>query len=429
MTLNQTSAASALAISARIAATLLLNKILAVYIGPGGFAVLGQLQNFITATSAVSTGICGNGVTKFTAEFADRQRQLVVWRTAAMVSLSVIVVVVTALTFGATAVIGWLGTPSIDSQLVLIYASSLPLVLCGALILSILNGLNRVSRHLLSSLVGTLFALAITGLLAYAHGLPGALVGVAIHQGIVGLVALILSARLDWIKAKNYFGKPDQTLAIRLVKFALVGVVATVAQSVTQAAIRTHIADQISLETAGCWEAAVRLSSVLVLFVSVPLNLYFLPRFSAVNTQHGQRQLLASAFLFVIPTMAGACLLFYLLRVDLIGLLFTSKFLPIEHFIGWHLLGDVLRAAALVVSYLMLGRGLLRNYIMLELLYNACFLAIVWSFVRSFETAPYIGMAHAIASGVYLVAALYIVLRVYSRGNNGDRNQPGWNIS
>jgi len=192
MTLNQTSAASALAISARIAATLLLNKILAVYIGPGGFAVLGQLQNFITATSAVSTGICGNGVTKFTAEFADdRQRQLVVWRTAAMVSLSVIVVVVTALTFGATAVIGWLGTPSIDSQLVLIYASSLPLVLCGALILSILNGLNRVSRHLLSSLVGTLFALAITGLLAYAHGLPGALVGVAIHQGIVGLVALI----------------------------------------------------------------------------------------------------------------------------------------------------------------------------------------------------------------------------------------------
>ncbi|MEL6948786.1 MAG: DegT/DnrJ/EryC1/StrS family aminotransferase [Pseudomonadota bacterium] len=60
-----------------------LNKILAIYVGPAGYAVLGQFQNAVQMITTLASGAINTGVTKYTAEYGeDAPRQHAVWRTA-----------------------------------------------------------------------------------------------------------------------------------------------------------------------------------------------------------------------------------------------------------------------------------------------------------------------------------------------------------
>ena len=86
--LARTSLLNGAAVATRLVTGLALNKVLAVYIGPTGFGVIGQFQSLVAMLGALAGGAFGNGVTKLTAErSADPARQLAVWRTAATFGL------------------------------------------------------------------------------------------------------------------------------------------------------------------------------------------------------------------------------------------------------------------------------------------------------------------------------------------------------
>ena len=88
MNLMRTSMLSALAVLTKLATSVFLNKILAVYVGPTGYGVIGQLQSLISIATTFASGAVNTGVTKYTAEHAgDAPRQRAVWRTAAALGL------------------------------------------------------------------------------------------------------------------------------------------------------------------------------------------------------------------------------------------------------------------------------------------------------------------------------------------------------
>ena len=71
MNLIKTSFLTAISTFTAIICHFIINKIVAVYIGPGGVAFLGQLFNFTSASKALSTGGTSVGVTKYIAEYSD----------------------------------------------------------------------------------------------------------------------------------------------------------------------------------------------------------------------------------------------------------------------------------------------------------------------------------------------------------------------
>ena len=74
--LARTSLLNGAAVATRLVVGLALNKVLAVYIGPAGFGVIGQFQSLVAMLGALAGGAFGNGVTKLTAE---RRRGRRVW--------------------------------------------------------------------------------------------------------------------------------------------------------------------------------------------------------------------------------------------------------------------------------------------------------------------------------------------------------------
>jgi PST family polysaccharide transporter len=64
MNLVKTSLLNGIAVAIKVASALVLNKILAVYVGPAGYAVIGQFQNAVSIVVNLAGGAVATGVTK-----------------------------------------------------------------------------------------------------------------------------------------------------------------------------------------------------------------------------------------------------------------------------------------------------------------------------------------------------------------------------
>jgi len=76
MNLLKTSALNGVAVLIKTATMFILNKILAIYVGPSGYAAIGQFQNFIQMVTTFAGSAINTAVIKYTAEYhGDETKQ------------------------------------------------------------------------------------------------------------------------------------------------------------------------------------------------------------------------------------------------------------------------------------------------------------------------------------------------------------------
>ena len=94
MTMAKTSILSFIATAIKLVAALVINKTVAVYIGPSGLALIGRFHNFTQLAMTTAKGGINTGVTKYTAEYGkDSPKTPVLFSTASKISLVSSVVV------------------------------------------------------------------------------------------------------------------------------------------------------------------------------------------------------------------------------------------------------------------------------------------------------------------------------------------------
>ena len=83
MGLFKTSILNGIAVFTKMVTMFILNKILAIYVGPSGYAVIGQFQNFIQMITSFSGGAINTGIIKCTAQYHNEpEKQKIVWKTS-----------------------------------------------------------------------------------------------------------------------------------------------------------------------------------------------------------------------------------------------------------------------------------------------------------------------------------------------------------
>jgi polysaccharide transporter, PST family len=88
MGLVKTGLLNGVAVIIKMLTLLGINKILAVYVGPAGYALLGQFQNAVQMITVFASGAINTGVTKYTAEYHyDEAKQHRIWRTAGSIAV------------------------------------------------------------------------------------------------------------------------------------------------------------------------------------------------------------------------------------------------------------------------------------------------------------------------------------------------------
>jgi PST family polysaccharide transporter len=409
VTLLKSSAINGLAVGVRMATAFGLNKVLALAVGPSGYAVIGHFQNAVSMLTTAAGGAIAAGVTKFTAEYADDEtRQRAVWRTAGSIStwFTVVTSVITILLSRQLA--GWLLDNTDFAGVFIWLGAALGLLTLNSLLLAILNGKKETGRYVTIAILASIIGLLGTGTLALLGGLYGALVALAINQAIVVLVTLCVCFRAPWFRIRYLWGKIDPAVARNLGKYALMALTSATVVPVTQILIRNHLAERFGWEAAGHWQAVSKISELYLMLIVNTLSLYYLPRLAQIKSSNELKREIRDTYKIVLPvTIIGAAAI-WALRNFIVVMLFAPGFLPMTNLFPWQLLGDIMKIGSWILAYIMIGQSLPRTYIVTEVVFCGLHLMLVWLTTQTFglRGAP---IAYAICYALYWITMLRVV--------------------
>lgn len=403
MTLIKTSLLNGIAVVIKMLTMLGLNKILAIYVGPAGYAAIGNFQNAAQMITTFASGAINTGVVKYTAEYHDdEEKQRQVWRTAGTIAVLGSVITGIGVAVFSKQIAQWFLQDESYNTVFIWFSVTLVFFIFNTLLLAILNGKKEIHRYIIANIAGSLFSLAVTSALAVQFGLHGALTALAIHPSFAFVVTLYLCYKADWFKFSYLFGRLDKQVVLNLSKYTAMALTSAACVPVSHILIRTHLADTLGMDAAGYWEAMWRLSAAYLMLVTTTLSLYYLPKLSELKDPKEIKAEILQGYKIILPVAAACGLVIYLLRDFIIGVLFTSDFIPMRDLFAWQMVGDTLKIASWILAYLMLGKAMMKLFVASEIVFAAGFYA--WTY---FLTGMYglegVTIAHAINYAIYWV--------------------------
>lgn len=409
MNLFRTSVLNGVAVLIKTITMFVLNKILAVYLGPTGYAAIGQFQNFIQMVTTFAGSAINTAVVKYTAEYhEDETKQRAVWKTAgSIVFLFSLLFAILILIFQKQLALYIF--QSLKYQTIFIwFAIFLIFFNFNTLFLAILNGKKEILKLVLANIAGSLFALVITGILAIKLQLYGALIALSIYQSIAFIVTLILCHRADWFEFSSLLGKIDLGITKKFASFILMALVSAICVPLSQMLIRAYLTQEFSLAYAGYWEAMIRLSTVYLLLVTTTLGVYYLPRLSELNAIDEIKKEVYLGYKFIFPLAVVSGIFVFILRDWIINLLFSASFAPMQDLFLWQMMGDALKIGSWILAYLMLSKAMTKLYICTEIIFTVSLIALTYICTQVFGFEG-VSIAHLINYGLYwIVISLFI---------------------
>lgn len=368
MSLAKASVWTAASTLVKIAAGLLVIKLLAVSYGPSGVGQAGNFRQLITVLGVLAGAGIFNGITKYVAEYQQQPEKLrAVTGTASTMVLgfSTLLAVVFLLTAKPIS-IGLFGHA--DYQQVIRIVAFLQMGIAWAnLSLAIMKGFRDARGNALALIVGSLI-----GVVAYyacyrVGGYSGALVGLALVPALVVVPAALLLAKRDHLPMRYLLPQWHGELARNLGKFTLMALITSVTLPVAWVMMRNLLAAHYSWEEVGLWQGVTSISDAYLQFITATFSVWLLPTLSRLTNKAEISAEILRALRFVIPAVAAVSFCVWLLRDFAIWLLFSSEFSGMRDLFAWQLPGDVLKVASYVFGYLVIAKASLRFYILTEI--------------------------------------------------------------
>lgn len=405
------SSLNSLSIILKIGIGLVTSKLLAVFVGPSGMALVGNLRNFMTSLESVSTLGFQNGIVKYVAETKEDKSQLQKILSTVFISLVVIAVFLSGVLFLFAAF--WnqeiFGNQYQYHSVFKVLGLALPWYVISIFLISVLNGLGSFKKVIWINSIGNAIGLVISIVLILEYRTFGALLAIVVSPALLFLVSFYFVN-----KEINIFNTISRTafdfeIIKNLSSYSLMALVSSVIGSLVFLSIRNNIIQTLDYSQAGYWETMTRISTYYMLFVSTILTVYFLPKLAVAKDNQGTKTVFWSYYKGILPIFILGVTAVYFLRFYIVKLLFTAEFLPVSGLFFWQLVGDVLKVSSLILGYQFFAKKLTVAFIITELLS----LSIIYFssvFLVSIYGLEGVVMAHALTYFVYL-----IMLAVYFR--------------
>ena len=394
-------------------AGLAISKALAIYVGPSGLAAFGQFQNFSQLMLTAAKGALDTGVTKYTAEYChDEERRARLFGTALRICAVCCLLVALTLVVAADSLSLYFLHSGNFAYVIRLFGVTIGFFALNSLLLAILNGLQEIRTYIVVNILQSALSLVLTTALIVSLGIDGALIALVTNQSLVLFVVLWKLRGHPIIRAASFRTAFDRIEAARLSKFALMASVSAVAAPLTSILVRDNITRSIGQAEAGYWQAIWYISSVYLTVVTTTLSVYFLPKLSATHEKDEIRRELLAGYAIIMPTVIVFAFGIYLSRELLIRILFTEEFAPMVELFRWMLIGDVIKLASWLVSFLMLAKAMMRSFIVTEVIFSATFvlLSMVLTDHHGLVGVTY---AHALNYSMYLLAVAILTQRFW----------------
>lgn len=351
----------------KIIAGFLTSKFIAIFVGPEGLALVGNLRNFVSSIQTFSILGLYNGTVKYVAKFKKNKRELSKVLST-VYYLGFITTVITCV--GCYYFSGYINDYIFDGYdyeyVIKVFALVLPFYALNMLAFSIMNGFSKFKFLIIFNIFGQILIAFITIFLIWQNQIDGALIAVVIAESLLFLITLvgILNRRnfAPLIKASAF----STNLLKKLSSYSGMALFSAIVLPIVAIYIRTYIADELGLREAGMWEAMNRISKYYLMFISSLMALYILPRFSEIDNIKDFRAEVFSFYKTIMPVFGVLLLVIYFLRSLIVQILFTQEFMPVADLFLWQLLGDFVKVLSIVIAYQFLAKRMFWHYIITE---------------------------------------------------------------
>ncbi|GAA3733529.1 O-antigen translocase [Flavobacterium ginsengisoli] len=360
---------NSLSVALKIGIGLITSKILAVFVGPNGMALVGNLRNFLTSLETISVLGFQNGIVKYTAENEKSRIELQKIITTVFITLLLIAGLLSIFLFLTASY--WNNKIFGDNLEYLIVFKVLALVLPGyglsVFFIAIINGLGKFKKVISINIVGNIMGLMASLFLITQFKTIGALMSIVITPALLFFVTFYLIQKEIQFFQIIRFHLFDFRILKNLSSYSLMAVVSSVFGPFVFLSIRNHIIHDLGIEQAGYWETMTRISTYYLMFASTILSVYFLPKLSKAQNGLETKNIFLQYYKYILPVFVCGLTVIYLTRFFIIRLLFTKEFLPVTDLFFWQLLGDIFKIASLILGYQLFAKKKTSAFILSEL--------------------------------------------------------------
>ncbi len=412
MGLVKTSILTAISTVIRVFTGFIINKLVSIYVGPSGLAIIGQFQNFVIISSTVGSGAISQGVVKYTSEYRDsysKKRELL--STAVVLTLISSMLVGLFLNIFAPYLSYLILKSDIYSHLFNIFGFTIILFSLNTLLMSILNGQKEIKKYIIVNIISSLFSLLFTSFLIINFGLLGSLYAMVLNLSVIFFVTLFFVLKSSWFKIDYFTEGFSRESGIKLGKYALMAVVSAIVVPLSQMVVREYIGSNLGWSSAGYWQGIWYISSMYLMVVTTSLGVYYLPRLSEIEDKSELKEEMLYGYRVILPIVIFLAFGIYIFREYIVYIAFTKSFMPMVELFKWQLIGDVVKISSWLLSYLMLAKAMTRLYIYTEIVFSLLFVVLSILFINEFGL---IGVTYAFCLN-YLIY-LVVMITIFRKG-------------
>lgn len=367
----------------RMAMGFVIAKVVAIYTGPTGMAMLGQVQSMVASLNGIINAPVGSGIVRYTAEKQGEGFEACApwWRASLQWVLIVSAITIPIGLLLADHIAAWLFQDKDFVWIVIITVAVLPLSAIGTLCNSVINGQQQYRRYVGLGMLSVLISGAVMLTMIVQGNIKGALLATAVQAALIGVIMLIANLRQPWFKLRYWWGTTDKQARRAIGGYMLMAITSALTVPISLILVRNILIDQVGWEAAGQWQAVWKISEVYLGVITMALGTYYLPRLSSLVGIDVIVSEIHKTARVVLPIVATLALGVYLLRDVAIWLLFTKEFNAARDLFAVQLCGDVIKIASWLYAYPMLSRGATKWFIGTEVVFSLSFVGLTLLFV------------------------------------------------
>lgn len=361
---------NSLSVLLRIGIGVITSKLLAIFVGPSGMALVGNLRNFSTSLESISTLGFQNGIIKYIAERKEDKQELQKIISTVFISLFFLALVLSGVVYFFADFWNFqiFGNNFKYNIVFKAMALALPWFTISVFLLAVINGLEKFKEIIYINIIGNLIGLIVSIIMIIQYKTLGALLCIVISPALLFFVTYyFISKELHFIKLFQ-FDSYDFRIIKALSSYSLMALVSSVLTPLVFLAIRKNVITVVGIEEAGFWETISRISSYYMMFISTILSIYFLPKLALCKNNSETKKVFWSFYKNILPLFIIILLFIYFSRNIIIQLLFTKQFLPVTSLFFWQLFGDVLKVSSMILGYQFYAKKMTLTFIVFEIL-------------------------------------------------------------
>ncbi|WP_378012702.1 O-antigen translocase [Aeromonas hydrophila] len=399
----------------KMAMGFVIAKVVAIYTGPTGMAMLGQVQSLVGSLNGIINAPAGGGVVRFTAENKEHGLEACTpwWRASLHWVLIISAIAIPLGIFLAKPIAAALFQDRNLAWIVIATVCVLPLAAIGTLCNSVINGQQLYRRYVGLGMLSALISGGVMLVMIALYNIEGALLATAVQAALIGVVMLIANLRQPWFKLRYWWGAVEPKARKQIGGYMLMAITSALTVPVSLIFVRNILVNELGWDAAGQWQAVYKISEVYLGVITMALGTYYLPRLASLTGVDAIVSEIHKTARVIIPIVATMALGVYLLRDVAITLLLTDAFLSARELFAIQLTGDVIKIASWLYAYPMLSRGATKWFVGTEVIFCCVFATLSYFFVSMFGLKG-VTVAYLVSYSIYFML-IFLNVKKFAR--------------